>query len=834
MIAFRQIYFLPIFLLLSMGCAFAQSTTVNGKVIDAASGDPIPFANVHFKNTEIGTTTDFNGAYSLTTNKEVDSLTVSYIGYISKTKPLTKKPHQTLDFQLQEDIMSLDEVVFVAGENPAFEIMRNVVRNKNKNDKRSLEAYQHETYTKIEIDVDNITERFRQRKIMQKITRVMDSVEQIAGEDGKPVLPIFISETLSEYYFRSSPTLRHEKIIKSKITGVGIEDGTLVSQFIGSSFQEYNFYQNWLNIVSKEFISPIADGWKLFYEYDLTDSAEVDGHYCYKLDFFPKSEQDLAFVGIMWITKNEYALKRIDATVTGKANLNYVEKIKIQQELAPTDAGAWLPVQNRVLLDIGEVTKNMAGVLAKFYTSNQNIQVNQPKDLKFYARPIEVAEDFKVGSTDDYWNMNRHVPLTNTELSVYKMIDTLRTIPIIKTYTELLKVAINGYFKAGKIDLGPYLSVYANNSVEGNRFHLGARTNIDFSDKIILGGYVAYGTKDEDWKYKAFTEYIFDRTRWSTVRLEYTHDLDQVGLAAEDLINSSVFLTATRFGELIRPYYYDQAKFTMQRELFKGYRQKIIVNYRSFEPIYNFAYYTDPGNDESQIKTDIESAELTFEARYAKNELFIQNDNERVSLGTLKWPVFTFRYTHGFKGVLGSDFEYNRVSLNISDDLNLGLLGTSRISITGEHIFETLPYPLLKTHIGNESVFYTSAAFNLMNYSEFANDSYISFSYDHFFQGFILNRIPLMKKLKWRLLATADILYGDLSQANRDIIPAEDASGNIVEPIGGLSNEPYIELGYGVENILKILRVDFIHRLNYLDRPGIDRFGAKFSFQFIL
>jgi len=833
----KQLSFLYILLgaLFIFHGAFAQQTIVTGKITDANSGDPIPFANVVFVGTSIGGTTDFDGKYKVQINQPIDSIRASYVGYLTKSKPIEVGKNQVIDFQLEESVISLQEVVFVAGENPAFEVMRNVIKNKDKNDKKSLEAYQYETYTKIEIDVDNISEKFKQKKFMRKISSVMDSVERIAGEDGKPILPVFISESLSEYYYRNNPKLQHEKILKTKITGVGVDDGTLVSQFIGSSFQEYNFYQNWLNIVSKDFVSPIADGWKLYYEYDLTDSAYVGDYYCYRLDFFPKSEQDLAFRGTMWITKDGYALKQMDATVDKNANLNYVEKIKIQQELEPTDAGPWIPVKNRVLLDIGEVTDNMAGVLAKFYTSNKKIEVNKPEDQKFYARPIEVAEDFKVGSTDNYWDEHRHEPLSATEKNVYSMIDTLKNIPVVKTYTEILKIAINGYFKAGPIDLGPYLSIYANNTIEGNRFQMGARTNIDFSNKWEIGGYLAYGTEDHRYKYQGHVKYIASRNRWTTLKAQYTSDLDQVGLAADDLLGNNIFLTATRFGNLVKPYYYEQGKFTMERQLFKGYRQSITAKYKSFNPLFNFAYYSDPTNVESALKEKIETAEVTVEARYAKDEVFVQNDNNRISLGTLKWPIFTLRYTRGFAGILGSDFNYNKVSLNISDDLRLGFFGTSSISLTGEYIFETLPYPLLKAHIGNESMFYTTAAYNLMNYSEFVSDRYIELRYLHRFQGFILNRIPLMKKLKWRLIASADILYGRLSESNRNALSPTDLNGNPTDPIGFFDqNRPYVELGYGIENIFKVLWIEAFHRITYLDNPDVSNFGVKISFQFIL
>ena len=259
----------------------AQSITVKGKVTDSGTGDPIAFASVFFKGTQIGVTTDFDGYFLLKSTRRYDSLTVNYMGYRPKTKyiPISIK-ESIVNFQLDEDVINLQEVVFKAEENPAFQIMRNVVRNKKTNSKFSLESYEYESYTKIELDVDKLSDKFRERKTVQKITSVLDSIEIIAGEDGKPVLPLFFSEAISRVYFRNNPTLRHEDIVKTKISGVGITDGTTSSQFIGASFQEYNFYENWLSIVEKEFVSPIADGWKASYDYYLLDSLYLGNDYC--------------------------------------------------------------------------------------------------------------------------------------------------------------------------------------------------------------------------------------------------------------------------------------------------------------------------------------------------------------------------------------------------------------------------------------------------------------------------------------------------------------------------------------------------------------------------
>ncbi|MEM6380075.1 MAG: DUF5686 family protein, partial [Bacteroidota bacterium] len=365
-------YLLTLLLTIASFAALAQQTIVTGKVTEAGTGAPVPFANVVFTGTTDGAIADFDGNFLAKTNQQVDSIEVRYVGYITKTKPLIKGESQSINFQLEEDVLTLQEVVVTPGENPAWTVMRNVVKNKKSNDKRKLEAYEYESYTRTEFDIDNISKKFAKRKFMREAASVLDSIERIAGEDGKPILPVFISEAISRVYYKRNPAAKHEHMIKTRVSGVGITDGSLTSQLIGSSFQEYNFYQNWLNITSKEFISPIADGWKLVYEYELIDSLFIGDDYCYKLEFNPKQEKDLAFYGTMWITKEDYALKQIDATIDGSANVNFIEKIKIQQELAKTDVGAWLPAKNRVIIDIKPVSESTAGFIAKFYVSNKD------------------------------------------------------------------------------------------------------------------------------------------------------------------------------------------------------------------------------------------------------------------------------------------------------------------------------------------------------------------------------------------------------------------------------------------------------------------------------
>ena len=473
-------------------------------------------------------------------------------------------------------------------------------------------------------------------------------------------------------------------------------------------------------------------------------------------------------------------------------------------------------------------------MVAKFYSSNKDFLVNKPHHPRFYETTIELDEEARI-QPKGYWEKHRHDSLTETEKNVYMMIDTLKTIPVVKTFTDVVKTAFSGYLKVGKFDLGPYVRSFANNEVEGIRLGIGARTNIDFSDKWIFQVYGAYGFKDERWKYLASVDYIVSRKPWTKLGLERRRYMDQVWLLNDDVENSSAFFAFAQFGNITRPFDHIENTINFETQIRNGLIQKVTFKQQDFSPLFPFQYYKDPGNNESEIGSGFSTSEISFETRFAKDEIFIQNDNNRISLGTTKWPAFTIRYTHGFKNFLGSDFNYDKVNFNVSQSLKMGFFGVSRYSISGGYIFSQLPYPLLKSHIGNESPFYTPVAYNLMDFFEFVSDRYISLSYQHSFEGFILNRIPLLKKLKWRLVGNANILYGALRDENLNVaLPEFDENGVEIPAFKTLGSTPYIELGYGIENIFKIIRVDAFHRITYLDAPDVRKFGVKISFQFIL
>lgn len=820
--------------------AFSQKTIVTGKVTDSDTGDGVPFANVYFDGTTIGTSTDFDGFYKIETDKATDSLVVSYVSYQVRKKAVKKGVTQNIDYQLAPSEEMLKAIVITSGkrENPAWEYLRGLLDHKSENDKRRLSAYEYDAYSKVELDVDNISDKFKEKKLVKQIIGVVDSVESLAGEDGKPILPLFISETISKYYYRDSPNKIKEEIQKTRIKGVGVEDGSVVSQLVGSSFQDYNFYESWIRIAGKDFVSPVSESWRLFYDYELQERTEIDDIWCYRVDFQPKRKEDLAFTGTMWITDDStFALKRIDVTVPKTANLNFIEKIKIQQDLKRIEdekERAWIPVKTRILVDVGQVNDQWAGMLLKSYSSAENIVINKPRELKFYKNAIVVDVEAS-NSTDEFWQENRHDSLTASEQTVYAMIDTISNLPMVKSYIEIADLLINGYKDVGKIDIGQLLTVYSNNNIEGSRVMLNVRTNKDFSKKIQFSLGAAYGFEDKKWKYNGEVRTILSRRPWTILGIQHQYDLQQVALFNEDFRSSGnvLFSSFSRWGNLTRnrPFYHRQSSIYLQTDIVKGVTSKITYRNQDYDPLYKFEFF-DPENPEIRRK-NFTVAEVMAEVRIGFRERFVNGALNRANLGS-KYPVFKFRYIRGLGNFLGGDLEYHKFSTRLEHSFRLGILGRTDYSIGAGFTPSTLPYPLLESHLGNETPFYNQLSFNLMNYFEFVSDKYASINVTHNFNGFLLNRIPLMRRLKWRSFVEGNMLVGNVSQKNIDLIPDIDVNGVPIPKFGSLGAAPYAEVSYGISNIFRFVRVQAVHRLTYLDKDDVSPWGIRVSAQFRL
>ncbi len=798
-------------------------TVVSGRVTNATTQEAIPFANVIINATTQGTTTDSDGFYRLKVAEDSDSLHISFVGYVAQTVAINAR--EAINFALTPEVVGLSELVFIARENPAFALLERVRQQRSRTDRRSLRAYDYESYIRTEVALSEVSEKIR-NKIIRKAYQVAKKQRTHADTTDRADIPIIMTETLSRAYFQNHPEVKREDIIKSKISGIGLSSSSWLSQLTASSLQQFNFYENWMKIMGKAFVSPLAPSGRLFYDYYLSDSLMRDGDYCYRLDFVPKNQQDLAFEGTAWITKETTALKAIDARIGPEANLNYIRSLRIVQDSAPVAAGAWLPMRTQTNIE-SEAFSDYPNLRVRSLVSNRGVQINQTKPLGFYATNVTVSEGAHQADSA-FWQTHRHDPLGEDDQRAFAIIDTLNQLPVIKRTAKLVDTFASGHYDLGLIELGPIPYTYAHNEVEGHRLRLGFKTSPRFSSRWTFRNYLAYGTLDRQFKYGVEANYIWHRAPWTQLTVFHAQDLSQLGWFPESENEAKFFEAAALWGDLSTGYRYQRSSVKLFRQLPKGIGPEIGIHREYMEPLFDFSFplpIENQGRDTSGFVT----TELRVALQFARDEQFVQRDNRRVSLGGRRWPVLRAEYGLGLDNVLGGDFSYQKVKISAQQQISLGALGSSQYVLEGGYVFSQLPYPLLEVHLGNTSPFYYRHGFNTMNRAEFVSDHYASLRYAHSFEGFFLNRIPLLKRLDWRLITSANILYGGVRAENRVPQPINQEAALTFRHLN--NNIPFAEVGYGVENIFRLIRVEAYHRLTYLDHPSVRRFAIKVGLQ---
>ncbi len=814
-----------------MFLASAQVTKVTGHVYDPLTNEPIPFASVVFKKTTIGTNTDINGNFTLETINDVDSISATFIGYIPATLRVKKGKLQEINFALRVNKYDLPEVKVIAGENPADIIMRHVRDNKDKNTKTRVDAYQYEAYNKLEMDINNISEKFKNRKLFKPFKFIFDNLDS-NETNKKPFLPVFISESISDVYYKKSPEKKKEVIKAVKASGI---ENSSIQQFLGDFYQNINIYDNSIYLFGKGFESPLADGGALFYKFYLIDSAFIGDKWCYKLQFKPRRRQELTFVGEMWINDTTWAIKKINMRIADDANINFIEDLVLVDDYDQVD-GQWMLRKDILVINISPTetkSKEKMGFIARKTTTYRDIVINKPKPDDFYAennQAVTILDDASA-KTEDFWKENRHDSLSKQELQIYHMVDTIRKVPAFQTYLDVINVIATGYLTEGPLDIGTLFSFYSYNNHEGDRIKLGGRTNLNFSSAIQLRGYAAYGVRDQKFKYSGAFEYYFNGKHNTSFGGGYKKDVEQLGQGFTTFARDNVLVTllsrirSSKFNDI------SEEKVFVETDLFKGFTVNVSLAHRVMHPLedLNFSYFKDGFHQDTT--NVINTSEITIALRYAYNERFIERrkavgkKNGRISLGSLK-PITRLSYTYGTKNLFGSTLEYHKVILNIFDRLYWGILGRTDYEIEAGKVWKEIPYPLLEVHKGNETYTYDRSTFNLMNYYEFVSDQFVALKATHRFNGFFLDKFPLLRKLKWREVVTGNVLIGKVTESNRNIL---------VDPASFYSvSHPYIEGGIGIENILKFGRIDFIKRFSYLDHPNVSKFGIRFSFEVII
>ena len=797
----------------------AQRTIVSGKVYDAQTKEPLPYVNIGFKDSKIGTITDNDGNYKIETYYSTDSLSASFVGYKMLTKRVNQDHEQVINFALQPSTVQMKELVVHArnSENPAHKILRHIWANKASNNREKLDAYDYEAYNKIEFDVNNFSKDFTDKRLFKKFHFVFNYID---SSGPKVSLPIFMTESLSHFYYRREPKSRKEIIEATKVSGINNQS---ISQFLGQMYQDVNIYDNSIEVFNKNFISPIADYGLLYYRYYLVDSAFIGNKWCYRLDYKPKNPTELVFSGHFWVNDTTYAIKEMDAELGKQANLNFISHMWVHHEYDEVQPEVWMLKKEQLTVDFN-IKDNGTGMYGKKTTTYSDFTINQAKPDSFFAGPNNIIVKTPVNAMDSsFWAKRRMEPLSRSEKDVYQMVDSLKHTPQFMTYVDVVNFIFTGYKVKGPFEYGPVWTFLSWNLIEGYRLKLGGRTSNDFSKRVMLEGYGAYGIDDRLFKYSLGGQWIINKNPRLTIGGHYKRDLELLNEKSLLLPRDHIFTSIFRRNPMDRLTYVKEGQGYLYREWFNGFSSKLQFTHRIMQAKGNWSYLrpSDVFGDPKLINT-ITTSEISLDVRFAYHEKFVAGEFERISLGS-KYPILEVNLDQGLKGFINGDYNYQKLTADIQYQWSLGPLGHWDWHVFGGKAFEPLPYPLLFIHAGNETIFRNSKAFNTMNFFEFVSDEYVRVSTEYHLDGLLFNKIPLMKRLHFRSVVGANVAFGRYNPDNEQqlLLPPKTYT---------LNNGPYIEGLVGVENILKLFRLDFTWRFSYLDHPNVNRLSILLGY----
>ena len=841
-----HIIFCSLFLTCLSGYVEAQQIRIRGTVTDASTDEPLPFANVILLPADlgVGVKTGDDGKYTLTFTDKVENILFSFLGYEPATIPVSEIENGILDVQLQPLATELTEVVVASKriryrnrENPAVELIRRAIANKDKNRIEAHNTYEYERYEKIQLSINDLNDSIKNGLLFRNFPFLFNYIDT-AKMTGRLSLPVFLRENISEHYFNKPSQAEKEFLIASQMVNFHdfIEMET-ISVFMDGLVGKSNIYDNQIRVLDNEYMSPMSPMSPNFYRYYIQDTLNVSGVSCIQLAFFPRNNQDFGFQGRLFITNDDaYAVKRVELAFTKNAGVNFVNDFSLIQEYTLID-NTWCLMLDEATIDFS-LTKKKSMMLGKRSNIYGKYRFNHriPESTFLGINKVNKIPGYDMRA-DQYWEDNRPIPLTRSEQGVYDMIGDMKND---KKFNRVLNVAgiiFSGYIDVGKFDLGPLESLFSFNEVEGGRVRIGGKTNARLNKHLFFEGFGAYGFKDEKFKYQLGAMYSFHPRKlhaWeypvNLLSVYYEDNIETPGQFFQ-FGNADRLLLSFHRGHAQQKVYHRTFTANYECEFPNGISLKPSFSRREEHPAGTLTYANEHGDMRHMTTT-----QLGLMLRFAPNERFYQVQRNRYPLNHTS-PVFTVNYNYGMKDVLGGDYAFHRLEVAIDKRSWFSSLGFADIWLKAGKIWGTVPFPLLIIHQANQNYAYQDEAYNMMNYMEFVSDRYAQVNASYCFNGWIFNRLPLIKKLKWREFITFKALGGDISEKNRpennpDLLrfPLYE---NGLPSMYRLQREPYMEAGVAIDNIFKFLRIDLVKRLNYLDHPDIPEWSARFRLRFV-
>ena len=835
----------------------AQSfTSASGIVKDSITGEPLPFVSVYFDGSTIGAMTDDNGTFTLQNNQGYTKLAAASLGYDTKFIDLKPgKKNDNLEVLLKPTAFEISEVVvkpkrekYTRKDNPAVELIKKVIAHKNDNRIEAKPEYQTEVYEKLSLSLDNFNPNLDKNKFLKKFKFIKNYLDT-SEFNGKPILTVSVRENLSDFYYRKSPKAEKTIVRAKRMQGIDktLDDGGGITSNLEEIFKSINIFDNNIPILLNRFVSPLSSTLATtYYHYYIMDTLDVGGDKCVDLAFVPANSESYGFTGRLYITLDgNYAVKKVLLNTPANINLNWVDKLRIEQEFKQMPDSTWVLDQENTFVNFYVVkgTQQLYAHQLRNY-DNYNFNVQNADSVFGLLGALHVLPE-ATAQPDTFWTHNRPIPLKEKEDALKDLLGQLRKVPAFNAIIKTAEILITGYIptandkKVTKFDFGPMNTTFSANHLEGFRMRVGGMTTANLNPYWFASGYLAYGTNDRKIKYNlklthSFTKKEYHEGENPVNNLSFIQEYDVYTPGQDFLFTSkdNIFV-AWKVGEPVtKMQYIRKSVLQYEKEWLNGLTWKSWIMNQNNEAAGTLQYIKrDESGNLYHIK-DFTTSEIGTQLRFAPGERAYNGRSGKESVFNLSKdaPVFKLSHQLGIKGVLGGDYNYNHTEISAEKRIWLSSFGHIDAQIKAGKVWDKVPFPLLILPNTNQSITIQPEAFHMMNALEFVTDQYVSFNATYYLKGWILNRIPGIKWLRLREVLSFNMIYGGLTDKNNPTLtPGLFLLPDGTQPLG---STPYMECSVGLENIFKILRIDYHRRLTYLDHPDIKKGGIRIALRF--
>lgn len=837
--------------------SYAQNyTSASGIVKDSITGEPLPFVSVYFDGSTIGAMTDDNGAFTLQNNQGYTRLAAASLGYDTKVIDLKAgSKNENLVLLLKPTAFEISEVVvkpkrekYSRKDNPAVELIKKVIEHKKENRIEAKPEYKTEIYEKLSLSLDDFNPNLDKNKFLKKFKFIKNYLDT-SEFNGKPILTVSVRENLSDFYYRKSPKTEKTIVKAKRMQGIdkSLDDGGGITANLEEIFKSVNIFDNNIPILLNRFVSPLSSTLATtYYHYYIMDTLDLGGDKCVDLGFVPANSESYGFTGRLYITLDgNYAVKKVLLDTPVDINLNWVDKLRIEQTFERMPDSTWVIGQENTYVNFYVVkgTQQLYAHQLRNY-DKYDFQIHHPDSVFGLLGELHVMPE-ATAQPDTFWTHNRPIPLKEKEDALKDLLAQLRKVPAFNAIIKTAEILITGYIptandkKKTKFDFGPMNTTFSANHLEGFRMRVGGMTTANLSPYWFASGYLAYGINDRKLKYNLKLTHSFNKKDYhegeSPVNnLSFIQEYDVYTPGQDFLFTSkdNIFV-AWKVGEPVtKMQYIRKSVLQYEKEWLNGLSWKSWLMNQNNEAAGTLQYIERNADGKLFNRKDYTTSEIGTQLRFAPGERAYNGRAGKESVFNLSKdaPVFKLSHQLGIKGVLGGDYNYNHTEISAEKRIWLSSFGHIDAQLKAGKVWDKVPFPLLILPNTNQSITIQPEAFHMMNALEFVTDQYVSFNATYYLKGWILNRVPLIKWLRLREVVSFNMIYGGLTDKNNpSLTPGLFLFPDGTQPLG---NTPYMECSVGLENIFKILRIDYYRRLTYLNHPDIKKGGIRVALRF--